>query len=365
MAEEFDYTPLVADCIMTMLSRYSTGVPKDEFYSKNILDVSDVAEDDMSATSPEVIQYCKDNGCYAALPPFEEGVFIDRGQGRYIHWKVLEVEEDYYRLMLDHYPIIFADNDVADFNAGFDIATKAGHTNCWYLAGRIIVKVKILNEDEHIEMISHHPDYVHHAKAMCNDDPAVMTKLLRGLSAKLKSACYVGGVVEDSTYFLPHDLIKIKKKGKYATSDGKFVNGLWVKDAVDTTLELAADYGLHSMLFVSMGPMIEMFTYVNYLLSQKSTSSSTLRKITSVYLPNVEIADVRKERHFGKLKVISDKKPRAINAHNIQRVYTAIAWQRRSHLRHLASGKVVPVKSATCKRHNMEDASAPQVIYKV
>ena len=119
------------------------------------------------------------------------------------------------------------------------------------------------------------------------------------------------------------------------------------------------------MLFVGGGPLIEMFAYINYMLSNKATKTTTHRTVSSIYAPNPDATDVRKERHFGKFTVVSEKKPRSVNAGNIQRVYTAVAWQRRSHLRHYASGKVVPIKSTTCKRHGMEDTAAPQVVYKV
>ena len=151
----------------------------------------------------------------------------------------------------------------------------------------------------------------------------------------------------------------------YYNSDGEFINGAWVKEVVDTTLDQAADRGRKCMLFVCCSALIEMFIYINYMLSQKSTSSSTLRHITSIYVPSTDTSELRKERHFGKIKLISEKKPRAVNATNVQRIYTTLSWQRRSHIRHLASGKIVPVKSAICKRRNAEDASAPQVIYKV
>lgn len=118
------------------------------------------------------------------------------------------------------------------------------------------------------------------------------------------------------------------------------------------------------MLFCSAGPILEMFQYINYMLSSRSTSSSTLRKITSVYSPNPENTELRKERHFGKIKTISVKKPHAVNQQNVHRVYTTISWQRRSHVRHLKSGRVVPVKSATCTRHGVESTEVPQVIYR-
>ena len=158
---------------------------------------------------------------------------------------------------------------------------------------------------------------------------------------------------------------KIAKKGKYYTSDGTYVNGNWIRKIISDSLAPAMDSGLNSMLFCSAGPIIEMMLYVNYLLSQKSTSTSTHRTVSSIYLPNTENPEIRKERHFGKLKVVSEKKPRSVNADNVHRVYTTVSWQRRGHLRHYASGKVVPVKSAICKRHNMDKVPAPQVVYKV
>lgn len=363
MEKDFDFTPLVADCVMNMLNGYNTGITQEQFYSQNIIDVSDVTEEMGRAVNAELIQYTKENGCYAALPPFEEGSFIDTTERRYIHWKVLEVQEDYYRMVLDHYPIIFADNDTSGNITSKDLSTL--DRKCWYLAGRMTVRVKVLTDDEHREMISHHPDFVRYSLTMCNGDTKKQGDLLTRLASRLKSPYHIGGVIEDYIYYIPHDYMKIRKKGKYYTADGTMVNGAWVKEAIDTTLKTVSYYGLESMLFVSTGPMIEMLAYINYMLSQKSTTgSSTLRHFTSIYVPNSDAPELRKERHFGTIKILSEKKPKAITAQNIQRIYTTAVWQRRSHVRHLASGKVVPVKSAVCKRHNLDDGATPQVIYK-
>ncbi len=344
--------------IKSALDSYNTGISKEQFYSMNIVDATDVSMEDMNSVRTELIQYCKDNGCYAALPPFEEGAFIDKSERRYFHWKVLEVQEDYYRMELDYYPLLIVDFDTTGKHEGIDFR-KLSHP-CWYLAGRTTVKVKVLSDAEYIEMLSHIPEYVDHEKELGNHKDEILHKFYD----LLKSMNYVGGAIEGYEYYYTKDLMKIRKKGKYSTPNGEFINGAWIRQTIDATLEHVADRGRHSMLFVSAGPIIEMFTYINYMLSLKSTSSSTLRKITSIYVPNSEHAETRKERHFGKLKMISEKKPRAINAHNIQRIYTTMSWQRRSHIRHLASGKIVPVKSAICKRHNADDAIAPQVVYK-
>ena len=347
---------MVDDYIKNTLDNFNTGLTKDQFYSLNIVDATDISEDDMRNSREAMAQFCKENGCYAALPPFEEGAFIDKTERRYFHWKVLDVQEDYYRMELEYYPLLVIGTDT-DYT-GVDFSSYS-HP-CWYLAGRVTMKVKVLDDSEYIEMLTHFPEFVDHAETLGNR----REQFLKDFSKTLKDMNYVGGTIEDYEYYYTHDLTKIRKKGKYTTSDGSFINGTWIREAVDATLEKVADRGRHCMLFVGCGPLIEMFTYINYMLSQKSTSSSTLRKITSVYVPNAENVEVRKERHIGKLKIISEKKPRAINVHNIQRIYTTMTWQRRSHLRHLASGKVVPVKSAVCKRKGTEDTTAPQVIYK-
>lgn len=365
-----EYTKIISECVTGLLDGYNRGIARDEFYALNIVDTSDVVEEDMQASSSGVVSYCFENGCYAALPPFEEGAYIDKSERRYVHWKVLEVCDDYFRLQLDHYPIIFGDTDLTGRHVGVDFS-ELRHM-CWYLANHMVVRVKVLTHEEHKQMLSHHPDFVQYADSMVaqqtkNPMVAKLKKdmLLDKMSEHLKSVSYVGGIVEDYEYYLPQDLIKIKKKGKYYDTAGNIINGAWIKDSIDTTLQYGVDSGLHTMIYTSTGPIIEMFTYINYLLSQKSTSVSTHRNITSVYVPTSEAPELRKERHFGKLCMISEKKPRAINAQNVQRVYTTLSWQRRAHVRHLASGKVVPVKSATCKRHNAEDTSAPQVVYKV
>ena len=355
--EQKDHLPLVFDCVLNALNSYNSGISRDQFYSMNILDVTDVTEDDMGAVNQGVIEYCKENGCYAALPPFEEGAFIDRSERRYTHWKVLEIQDDYFRIEFSHYPIIFVDEETA-------LRIKNGESanidhSCWYCSCKTTVKIKLLTAEEHVKMLSRHPDFIGLEDKLLSD-----TSALWKLSEMLKTQYHIGGVLEDYEYYMPHDLKKIVKKGKYYTSTGEFVDSSWVRSVVADTLELGKDAGLTSMLYCSTGPIIEMFVYVNYMLSQKSTSSSTLRNITSVYAPKSEITEIRKERHFGKIKVVSEKKPRAVNAHNIQRIYTTPVWQRRSHLRHLASGKVVPVQSATCRRHNSDMIPAPQVVYK-
>ena len=346
----------VDDYIKNTLDSYNTGLTKEQFYSLNIVDATDVSLADMNAVRDGFIQYCKENGCYAALPPFEEGAFIDRTERRYFHWKVLEVQEDYYRMALEYYPLLVVGPDTTYEGVDF---SKYAHP-CWYLAGRVTIKVKRLIASEYAELLSYTPDYAKYAKELENDKEGFFNRFTEFLDRMH----YIGGTVEDYEYYYTRDLTKIRKKGKYTTSTGEFINGTWVREVVDATLEKAADRGRKCMLFVSGGALIEMFTYINYMLSLKSTSSSTLRKITSVYAPDAEKADTRKERHFGKITMVSAKKPRAINVHNIQRIYTTMSWQRRSHVRHLASGKVVPVKSAVCKRRNAEDVVAPQVVYK-
>ena len=341
----------VADYLQTTLGGFNTGLSEEQFYAMNIVDATDVSIADMQAVKDKFIQYCTDNGCYAALPPFEEGSFIDKAERRYFHWKVLDVHEDYYRLEVEYYPLFLLSSSGLHTQGDF---SNFSHS-CWYLAGRTTIKVKFLDAAEYLDLLSYNPDYSPSTKSLTSD----------WVSDFLNTSHYIGGVVEAYEYYYTHDLEKIRKKGKYYTSDGEFINGAWVKEVVDTTLDQAADRGRKCMLFVCCSALIEMFIYINYMLSQKSTSSSTLRHITSIYVPSTDTSELRKERHFGKIKLISEKKPRAVNATNVQRIYTTLSWQRRSHIRHLASGKIVPVKSAICKRRNAEDASAPQVIYKV
>lgn len=354
MSTEFDHTSMVLDCVTKMLNTYTSGMSEAQFFSANIIDSSSVTEQMMHEQNDGVVEYCMANGCLAALPPFERGSYVDFGERRFISWEVLEVAEDYFRISLEHYPILFADLD----NSVSLAAQARSLSRSWYLASRMIVRVKVLTDKEHQEMISHHPDYVNYRNL---NSP----ELLRKLSAQLKSPYYVGGVLESYEYFLPHDLQKIRKKGKYETSSGEFVNGTWVRDLIDEALTDHVDNALHNMTFVSLGPLFEMFTYINYMLSQKATPATTHRKVSSAYMLNPEITDLRKERHFGTIKFVSENKPRAVNAANIQRIYTTAAWQRRGHLRHLASGKIVPVKPATCHRQGLGDALAPQVVYTV
>lgn len=347
----------VSDCIISMLNNYNIGISQEQFYQNNIIDSTDVTEDDMRAVNDEVIQYCKDNGAFAALPPFEEGSFIDRAERRYTHWKVLDVEEDYFRISMDHYPLMFKDTDANKTHENIDF-TQLSH-KCWYLACRVIVKVKILTKDEHIAMLKYHPDLVG-----VSDD--IIAKMRADLVSDLiRSSCHVGGVIEEYEFYMPKDLQKIAKKGKYSTPDGVILNGNWVRDVVANTLEVAIDRDLNSMLFCSAGPILEMFLYINYMLSQNTTKASTHRSVSATYSIGTPDTELRKERHFGKIRTVSVKKPKVVNKQNVQRVYTTMSWPRRSHPRHLKSGKVTMVKSAVCRRHGVESTEVPQVIYKV
>lgn len=357
----------VTDCITVLLQSYNSGISQEQFYAANILDVTDVAESDLVSANREVLSFCAKNGVLAALPLFETGSYIDAEQGRYISWRVLEIGDDYFRLCLDHYPIVAVDS-LSHWKADWHVDHSFLSHRCWYRGGHIVVRVKSLTASEHRDMISHHPDYVLHADRLCGGDPAKKSKLLSELSERLMADDYIGGVLEECEFYFPQDLKKICKKGKYYTTSGELVNGKWVRDLLEPSkpdVQSQLEFALHSMQFESMGPVIEMFVYVNYLLSQKSTTSSTLRHITSLYSPVQRTEELRKERHFGKLRVVSEKKPIAVTSENIQRVYTAVAWQRRGHLRHYKSGKVVPIKSVTCRRHGVEDATASQVVYKV
>ena len=346
----------VAACINNMLNNYNSGITQEQFYSNNIVDATDVTEEDMRDANDAVIQYCKENGAFAALPPFEEGSFIDRAERRYTHWKVIEVADDYFRMVMDHYPLMYNSNkDDPHPNVDFDSIIRP----CWYLACHVVVKVKLLNKDEHMSMLRYHPDFTN----LPND---IVTKIrVDLLSDRLRTEYHVGGVIESYEFYLLKDLQKIAKKGKYSTPDGVILNGSWVRDAVANTFEIAVDRDLNSMLFCSAGPILEMFQYINCMLSQSTTKFSTHRSISASYSIGTADTDLRKERHFGKIKTVSVKKPKAVNNQNVQRVYTTMSWPRRSHVRHLKSGKVVPVKSATCNRHGVESNEIPQVIYKV
>lgn len=207
----------VADCIINMLNNYNISISQDQFYRMNIVDSTDVSEEDMRAVNDEVIQYCKDNGAFAALPPFEEGAFIDREERRYTHWKVLDVEEDYFRISMDHYLLLFKDSytNINHENVNF---SQLSH-KCWYLACHVIVKVKVLTKEEHMAMLKYHPDLVG-----LSDD--LISKIRTDLVSDLiRSSCHVGGIIEEYEFYLPKDLQKIVKKGKYFTSDGAILNG--------------------------------------------------------------------------------------------------------------------------------------------
>lgn len=361
MSVSFDHLAPESECLWYMLNSRNSGISKDQFFASNLIDATDVLESDMQAVNADVVEFCANNGCYAALPPFEEGSFIDRSERRFVHWKVLEVQDDYFLLSMDHYPIVRFDSDCT---LGETLNTEefqnAIHSRCWYLSCNTIIKVKQLTSDEHVAMLG----YLYTAESGKLPDEKHLG-YIRTVSNGIKSANYIGGVVESATSFLPDDLRKIYKKGKYATPSGSAVDSRDIRLSIDATLATPIASGISSMLYSSTGPIIEMFVYINYMLSQKSTGFSTHRKISSAYLINPELTELRKERHFGKIRVISEKKPRSVNATNIQRIYTTPAWVRRSHIRHLASGKIVAVKSATCTRHNLGETVSPQVVYKV
>ena len=95
-----------SECLWNMFNARNSGISREQFYANNIVDTTDVLESDMQAANDAIVQYSADNGCYAALPPFEEGSFIDRAERRFVHWKVLDVCEDHFLISFDHYPII-------------------------------------------------------------------------------------------------------------------------------------------------------------------------------------------------------------------------------------------------------------------
>ena len=356
MPTDIDMEIMAANCITAMLNNYNTGISKEQFYAKNIVDSTDVTEDDMSAANDAVIQYCDENRAFAALPPFEEGSFIDRAERRYVCWKVLDVADDYFRIQFDHYPIVFADDTDLSRRNNTDL-TALVH-NCWCLACRVVVKVKVLTAEEYATVLSYHPEI---AK---NYNPNTKEEILKW-ATHIKSNTRVGGVIESYTYYMPDALAKIAKKGKYNTPDGRILNGSYVREAVANTMKYAAGYAKNSMLYVSVGPILEMFQYINCMLSQGTTKISTHRSVSASYSIVDSETEVRKERHFGKIKTVSVKRPKVVNKQNVQRVYTTMSWPRRSHPRHLKSGKVVVVKSATCHRHEVEKSEVPQIIYKL
>lgn len=348
------------DCILRMTSDQNSGISRAQFYSMNLIDATDVSEDDLKSANQEVISYCAENEHYAALPPFEEGGFIIRGDRIYVHWKVLDVQDDYFRLSLDHYEIACSPASIENMTLP-ELASSVSamlDTLSWFRVGHVVVKVKLLTKAEHINLLKFHPEIHANVSLVTN------TAMLEQLSDQLRTRSHIGGIVEDYEYFLPHMLKKIAKKGKYVTSDGTPINGKWVRDAV-SNIESSIDTERNRMLFNSVSIIPEALVYINYMLSQKSTRGTALHHITSSYALAADDTDLRKERHFGKIRVISEKKPRAVSVQNIHRVYTMMSWARRGHLRHLASGKIVPVKSAVCRRKNSGETTTPVVVYKV
>lgn len=348
--------------IINKLNALNKGMTKRDFFDNNIIDFTDVTYGDMMLIADEVLQFGKDNGCYAALPPFETGSFIDRSERRYTYWKVLDINEDFFRIELYHYPIFFSDYEGRP--QVMDLPVLESHGECWFLACKVVMKVKLLDEKEREDIIFQNPVVGEELTETKN----VNMRLIYAegiLKQARKNDGLIGGIIESCEFFTPKAFEKIGKMGKYSTPDGKVINGGDVREIINNTNEIAMDYAKKTMVFTSVGPLMEALTYVNYMLSDKNTSSSTLRKISSSYALSSEVPTNKKERHFGKIKVVSEKKPRQITKENVQRIYKTLSWSKRSHVRHLKSGKVIPIKSQVCHRHfDGDKADAQKVIYK-
>ena len=79
------------------------GLTREEFFKNNIIDFTMVSEDNINESIDGVRRRTKELGCLSAIPPFETGSFIDDSEHRYIVWKVLDIQDDYYRLSVDFY----------------------------------------------------------------------------------------------------------------------------------------------------------------------------------------------------------------------------------------------------------------------
>ncbi len=378
----------IAEFIYTNLSLRNKGISKEEFYANNIVDFTDVLVEDMypldKAGKPSM---CKDwfnysiqNGHYAALPPFEEGSFIDRRERRFIKWKVLDVSDDHYDMELENYPL-FADSD-----------HPVKDNDCWFMATRFVVRVSFLDDEQRRYVLLNSPDIINsiderfttyeelmeswnkylEAKKLIESGTAVYSPLYSHYSemeevVKNAVSCdnaMVGGRILEGEFYTPKAFEKIREKGKYIASDGTILNKADVCRVIDDSIKETMGYAWQSMKFVAIGPLIEAFSYLNFVLSSPETDTKTIRKISSSYALSEDDQEIRRERHFGKIKVVSEKKPKTVTKENVERIYTTLSWQRRSHLRHLKSGKVVPVKSSVCRRKGSDNTSDPKVIYK-
>lgn len=346
------------------LTAKNPGISEDQFYNdNNIVDFTDVSTDDMREVNDGIMEFSKINGCYAALPPFEKGSFIDRSERRFSVWQVLQVTDDYYDIKFDHYPIYHFRNGVT----GEDEMRA-----CWVKAASVTVRVKKLSYEERVDIVLSNPWYDRLASEVAK----------RGEKNKLEFSAYIkdtieqmpleiGGVLLSSESFLPAIYKKIGKS-KMITPEGSIINASEVRAIIDQSSQMT-DYAMQTMIFTSLGPVIEAFTYVNYVLSAKKNTGeklSSYKHISKEYvLPgDSEREEVRRERHFGKIRFVSGPKPEAVTKENAHIVYKTLSWQRRSHLRHLQNGKVVSVKEAVCKRKLLDQEDPQQgpakVIYK-
>ena len=239
--------------IIESLNSKNSGVSKEEFYKSNILDFSDVSWDDMRAIDNELLRFGKENGCYAALPLFEKGSFIDTSERRFSTWEVLEVNEDYYRLKLCHYPVFHSFQQIEEL-----------HKYDWFMASSVTMKVKLLNEEERENILFMNPSVIDRLSRLeKNSQAGLMYAADIAMQVKHNDGL-VGGIIENYENYLPDVVKKLRKKGKYVRTDGTFIDAGLIREVLDC-VDDTSGYSLKTHLFTSVGPLIEAFTYTNYI----------------------------------------------------------------------------------------------------
>lgn len=339
------------------LTKRNKGISFSDCMKMNIVDYTNVTSEKQKSLESELVSFVKDEGVWAALPPFEAGFYMDDSQRHYFDWLITDIDQDmsYFDMNIR----VYAKNPVVN--------KDALESHAWFCWQWIDVRVHLLSKDEFAALDFFHPDVIKH---MASYPPLTEFDYLKQKNqpdTAFDSSPYrVGGKVIINDNFFPSLKEKVLK-GKFVDEQG-ILNKKDIANYLDY-LETTCfnDWDSFVNVHVACFSLITSFVHLNYVMQNRSESRSYGRKVVSDVADTIgsSVENNRREWSFGDINVTSKDKPKRITKENIHRMYKTLSWNRRSHIRHYKSGKTVVVKSSVCHRDvDKQPEVTPQTIYR-
>lgn len=367
--------PRVFNFVNNELTKRNKGISFLDCMKMNIVDYTNVTSEKQKSLESEFASFIKDEGVWAALPPFEAGFYMDDSQRHYFDWLITDIDQD--MSYFDMNVRVYAKNPVMN--------KDVSESHAWFCWQWIDVRVHLLSKEEHTVLNYFHPDVIKtvasHYKQYLKNGIKILPILSQpnnidqfdhyGMKNQSEAAFdaspyRVGGKVITNDNFFPSLKEKVLK-GKFVDEQG-ILNKKDIANYLDY-LETTCfnDWDSFVNVHVACFSLINSFVHLNYVMQNRSESRSYGRKVISDVADTIgsSVENNRREWSFGDINVTSKDKPKRITKENIHRMYKTLSWNRRSHIRHYKSGKTVVVKSSVCHRDvDKQPEVTPQTIYR-